>query len=105
MHQSGLFIQNSCFETFGLAPLEALACGCDLLLSDKIGARFILKGLEDGDLIHDYSDRDEIADKIMRLMQQGNHERLQQSIDKESTSWEARTMQLVELLQKIKEKY
>lgn len=105
LHQSGLFIQNSCFETFGLAPLEALACGCDLLLSDKIGARFILKGLEDGDLIHDYSDRDEIADKIMRLMQQGNHERLQQSIDKESTSWEARTMQLVELLQKIKEKY
>lgn len=104
LHQSRLFIQNSCFETFGLAPLEALACGCDLLLSDKIGARFIIKGLKEEDLIHDYSNRDEIADKIKSILQHGNQERLQASIDKESTSWEARTTQLLELLHKAKEK-
>ncbi len=105
LYQSRLFIQNSCFETFGLAPIEALACGCDLLLSDRIGARFVLKGLQDEDLIHDYSNADEIAEKIQNRLQCGNHERLQSSIHKESTSWEARTRQLQELLLKIKERY
>ncbi len=105
LYRSKLFIQNSCFETFGLAPLEALACGCDLLVSDKIGARFILKGLKSEDVIHDYSNPDEIADKIKNILQQGNHERLQSSIHKESTSWEARTQQLSELLLRVKESY
>ncbi|MDO5573190.1 MAG: glycosyltransferase family 4 protein [bacterium] len=104
LYQSKLYIQNSCFETFGLAPLEAFACGCDLLLSSQIGARFIFKNLSDDDIIFDYSDPEEIAEKIKSVLQQGNNERLQTGIDKESTSWEARTKQLLELLQRVKEK-
>lgn len=105
LHSSKLYIQNSCFETFGLAPLEACVCGCDLLLSDRIGARFIFKSLTKQDVIYDYSNPEEIAGKIKSVLQQGNHERLQAGIDKESTSWEARTVQLLGLLHEVKEKY
>lgn len=104
LHASKLFIQNSSFETFGLAPLEALACGCDLLLSDCIGAIEVFSEVKEEDLIQDYSNSEEIAEKIEHLMKRGNHERLGQSIDKESTSWESRTKQLLEKLEQIKEK-
>lgn len=104
LHSSGLYIQNSCFETFGLAPLEALACGCNLLLSNQIGAIEVFSEVWEDDLIEDYSNSEEIAKKIERLMKRGNHERLEQSIDKESTSWESRTKQLLGKLEQIKER-
>ncbi len=104
LYSSRLFIQNSCFETFGLASLEALVCGCDLLLSDKIGAIETFTKAEEEDLIRDYSNSEEIAEKIEHLMKRGNHERLGQCIDKESTSWESRTKQLLKKLEHIIEK-
>jgi glycosyltransferase involved in cell wall biosynthesis len=104
LHASRLYIQNSSFETFGLAPLEALACGCDLLISNEVGAKEVFREMKDEDIIKDYSDSDEIAEKIINLQQRGNHARLLKNLDKESTSWEARTILLLTKLDQIREK-
>lgn len=102
LHSSALFIQNSCFETFGLAPLEALLCGASILLSKQVGALELFPGIQETDVIQNYADTEEIAVKIDYLLQHANAKRLINEIDKESTSWEARTCQLVKKLEQIK---
>ena len=99
-----LFIQNSCFETFGLAPLEALFSGCDILLSSVCGALSIFDRVNETDIINDTEDIDEIATKITYLIQNSNNSRLMQSIDKESASWKARSGQLQTILKNLIEK-
>ena len=101
LRSSQLFVQNSCFETFGLAPLEALMCGCSVLLSKHVGALALFNSVEDADVIENYEDAEEIAVKIDGLLRHGNAERLMTKIDKESASWEARTCQLQKKLAKL----
>lgn len=101
---SELFIQNSCFETFGLAPLEALKAGTSLLLSTEIGATELIPGLQDGDLIRDTHDPEEIAGKIKALLENGNHDRLLSSIDTEYVSWNRRCDLLIRKLQELAKK-
>ena len=102
LYSSALFIQNSCFETFGLAPLEALLCGTSILLSKQVGALELFSHTERTDIIDDYADAEEIAAKIEYLLQHENAKRLLNEIDKESTSWEARTCQLIKKLEQIR---
>ena len=96
--KAALFIQNSCFETFGLAPMEALVHGCSILVSKEVGALELFDGLEDTDIIRNWFDAAEIAYKAEKLLLKGNAGRLITKFDKESSSWEARTMQLWENL-------
>lgn len=103
-HTSRLFIQNSCFETFGLAPLEALLSGCDILLSKEIGAISIFREMISSDIVDNYDDPEEIAQKIEYLLEHENHSRLLVELDKESTSWEARAQELQTILNQLKEK-
>lgn len=98
---AGLFIQNSCFETFGLAPLEALACGCDILLSRAVGLIPLFHTIRQEDIIEDWQDGEEIGKKILHVLEHGNHDRLMEGIDKESVAWETRTRQLLERLHRI----
>lgn len=98
-HRNRLFIQNSCFETFGLAPLEALLCETDILVSDKCGALSVIKNYQAGDIITDTEDIDEIASKIEAVLKNENHTRLLVELDKESTSWEKRSSQLMEIME------
>ncbi len=98
---SALFVQNSCFETFGLAPVEALERGASVLLSTKIGALEILHDVQEQDLIRDEKDPEEIAEKIKNLLQQGNRDRLYTSIDTESASWDKRCSLLMKKLQEL----
>ena len=79
---SYLYIQNSCFETFGLAVIEALISNCNLLISNNIGAIGVIDTIESGDLIYDTADVDEIAGKIERIMHSGNVKRLQDGLDR-----------------------
>lgn len=101
---SGIFIQNSCFETFGLAPLEALLCGCDIMMSKNVGALSVFSCVQQEDVIADCENPQEIADKIEILLKKENHTRLLVELDKESTSWEARASELQTILSRIKEK-
>lgn len=68
MCESDLYIQNSYFETFGLAVMEALECGCNLLLSKNIGAISILDNLSDDDIIYDNDSLEEIIKKINKKL-------------------------------------
>ena len=101
--QAAVFVQNSCFETFGLAPMEALMNGCSILLSKEIGALELLGNVEDGDVIRNWYDETEIASKIEKLLEKGNAYRLIKAFDKESASWEARTTQLWKKLITLRE--
>ncbi len=92
--EAALFVQNSCFETFGLAPMEALVNGCSVLMSKETGALELFRGLEDGDIINNWYDEEEIAYKMEKLLEKGNAARLAASFDKESSSWEERTKEL-----------
>ena len=96
-----LFIQNSRFETFGLAPLEALLSQTEILISAKCGALSVIKKYEDSDIIKDTEDTDEIAEKIKNLFRQENHVRLLCELDKESTSWQARVRQLLKIMKSL----
>lgn len=101
LKKSKIFIQNSCFETFGLAPMEALMMGCDVLMSERVGAIELFDSTNEEDIIHSYDDVNEIKDKIIGMLNGHNCDRLIESINKESASWEERTMQLKKKLQTL----
>jgi len=99
--ECGIFIQNSCFETFGLAPVEALCAGMSVLCSKVCGVLDLFKSADSSDIIDDYSDADEIAKKIKNVMVNPNREKLLADIDFDTMSWEARTKELLEKLNQI----
>ena len=80
--ESHIYIQNSSFETFGLAVIEALACNCNLLISNQVGAMDVINTIDSQDLIYNVEDIDEIAIKIEYLLMKGNHEKLQQGLNR-----------------------
>lgn len=99
--QSGLFIQNSIVESFGLAVIEAIACGCDILAGEKTGATDIIGDLRNEDMIHDYADISEIKRKIGHVLKHPNNSRLINSIDKEKTSWQCTATKMIEYAKTI----
>ena len=100
-HKAALFVQNSCFETFGLAPVEALACGCPILCSKEVGALSILKDVRDTDIIERFDDPCEIASKIRFNVENSNSKRLSADLEWESNSWKVRSNALVSKLSKL----
>lgn len=72
MQQSDLYIQNSYFETFGLAIIEAISQNCDILISGNVGVLSILKELEKENIIQNNTDIDEIQEKIQYLYENPN---------------------------------
>ena len=101
---SSLYIQNSYFETFGLCVVEALSMGCNLLVSQNVGALSILNQIEATDVINNPEDIDEIGEKIIYNLTHSNHERLLASIEKDKTSWEATNQKLNEIIGELKYK-
>ncbi len=93
-----LFIQNSIFETFGLAPVEALLSGCDIIMSGFCGVKEIFRDLENGDIINDPDDVKEIAEKISAVLKNGNNERLSAALDIRETGWDKRAEELCRIL-------
>ena len=99
--KAALFVQNSCFETFGLAPLEALMSGCPVLCTKEAGALETIKGVTDDDVIDKYDDPSELASKIKHLLENPNAERLKAGIDLESYSWISRSRVLAAKLSEL----
>lgn len=100
--ECGIFIQNSCFETFGLAPVEALCAGMSVLCSRVCGVLDLFRSADEHDVISDYSNTEEIARKIKYIMANPNREKLLSDIDFNTMSWEARTEQLMQKLEALK---
>lgn len=95
-----LFVQNSIFEPFGLACVEAISHGCDILLSKYVGCGSIIKTQEQ-DIINNPYDIAEIAYKIKEILKKKNSNRLLNSIDKESTSCETSAKRLLDYVKHI----
>ena len=102
LRKAKVFVQNSCFETFGLAPIEAALCGCHVLLSRHVGALSLFEDLPPGNIINDYSDAKEIADKLKGLLElEGGDKKYIDNLDWERYSWKNRSIELIEKLEKL----
>ena len=99
--KAALFVQNSSFETFGLAPVEALSCGCSVLCSKEVGALELIDNLQNTDIIENYDDVDEIAEKIRFNLNTPNASRLIEGLKQESDSWKERSRALESKLLKL----
>lgn len=89
-----LFVQNSIFDSFAMAPLEALLCGCSILCSKNVGALSLFRTIEASDCVEDCFDAEEIKEKIAYLLRYPNHERLLDSLDRRETSFAHRAEEL-----------
>lgn len=67
MGKSYIYVQNSTFDTFGIAVIEAALKECRLLLSDAIGAKEILEGYYS---IKDSNDIINIANSLKEILQE-----------------------------------
>jgi len=83
---TNLFVLNSLLESFSIAALEALACGCSLLVAENAGVVDLL-ALEETDIIHDPMDLEEVRSKIEYLLDHPNYERLRRQFDPEQWSF------------------
>jgi len=94
--ESYLYVQNSTFETFGLALIEALVSKCNLLVSNRVGAIGVIKTISDEDLIFNQNNIEEIANKIENVMTCENADRLYSGISSEEIDFEKAAKSLVE---------
>ena len=99
--KAALFVQNSCFETFGLAPVEAISTGCPVLVSKHVGALCLFDNYESFDIIENCEDPYEIAGKIKYLLENPNASRLEEGIKWESNTWKTRSQTLSEKLSQL----
>lgn len=96
-----LFIQNSRIESFGLAVVEAIIGGCDVLLSKNVGAIDIIPDIQPMDIINDFTDINEIQEKIAYLLEHPNNHRIIHSINRENTSLKKAAERLLEFAEKV----
>lgn len=80
-----LYVVNSIVESFGLVVGDALNCNCSLLMSDGVGAASIMETSEH-DIVENCENVDEVAQKILYLLEHENSNRLYNSIDKDAVS-------------------
>lgn len=102
--KASVFIQNSCFETFGLAPVEAVASGCSVLLSQEVGALELFKSVTPSDIIERYDNPKEIADKIENLIREPNADRMLSDFRWELDSWSQRSANLEQKARELLER-
>lgn len=75
-----VFVVNSTVESFSIALMEALCCGCNILASSEVGALGLLT-VEPSDVINDVNDAEEIRTKIQYLLDHPNHDRICAKLD------------------------
>ena len=98
MKSCNLYIQNSEFETFGLSVIEALLSGCSILISKNVGAKDILKNINDDSIIFDTRDTKEIANKILKIINKPNNAYLLKTIEFEKYTKNIQLKRLVNLI-------
>lgn len=86
LKKSEIFIINSIFEPFSLSVMEALNCGCSILVSSYVGISDLLD-LEDSDIIYDPMNKEEIQKKIEYLLENPNCSRILSGVDYNSLSY------------------
>lgn len=72
MKRSKLYIQNSLFETFGLAIIEAIRCGCEVIASRCIGSIEVIDNLPSMCVLNNPNDIEEVMAKINSVVKNKN---------------------------------
>lgn len=98
---SRLFIQNSRIESFGLAVVEAIIGGCDVLLSKNVGAIDVISSIQPRDIINDFEDIEEIKEKVCYILDHPNNNRIIHGIDREKTSLRKAAERLLEIAERV----
>lgn len=79
LSETEVFVLNSSVESFGMSALEALACGCSLLVSRFAGVTDLLE-LEPEDVIWDPMDTEALKNKLSHLRKHPNNVRLRRQL-------------------------
>lgn len=103
MAETELFVLNSVFESFSISTIEALLCGCSVLVSEIAGVTDLLE-LKECDIIHDPMDADEIGRKMEYLLKNPNNERIVSKLDLEAYSYEKTVERLAKLCAELIQK-
>ena len=82
--------------------IEALREGCDILVSQNVGALSIINSMEAQDIINDCMDVNEVVEKILYLSRHGNNERLLISIDKDAISMKMSADRLYDMVAELR---
>lgn len=100
MQLSDVYIQNSYFETFGIAILESVILGCDVLISQYVGAIDIFEDINSSDIIYDVDNSTEIAQKILHLIDNPNNRRIEQNINYDAIDLKKNVYKMIQLISK-----
>ena len=100
MARCPVYIQNSAFDTFALAPIEALYEGASILLSKYVGCKDLFNDLRETDIISDPENEEEIASDIDYVMQHANHQRLLSGMRGSCATVQAMAQRLAEIFDK-----
>ena len=99
MENADVYIQNSLYETFGLAVIEALDAGCSLLLSNKMGCVELFENLNPNDVIYNSDDVNEIKEKLQAVLLKENNTRLRKAFRYDLISSENVSERLIQILE------
>lgn len=104
LRAADVFVVNSVVESFNIAVMEALSCGCSVLVSNHVGAAGLLD-LTENDIIFNVEDENEIAEKISYLLQYPNNRRICEKLDWNELSYEKAVARLEEICRKLGNSY
>lgn len=96
MKNANLYIQNSSNETFGLAIIESISEGCDILISKNIGMLSIMNEVDNKYIIQDVNSIQEIKEKITYVMNNSNNEKFYKQIFLKENSYEESAKKLID---------
>lgn len=88
MEKSNIFVQISEYEPFGLAPLEALMCKCNLILSNKIGMLSIFEKIPKYS-VWDLKSIEDLKELIQIRLTQDNYHEFLKNLNFKSLSWDS----------------
>lgn len=100
LRKASVYIVNSRLESFNISVMEALSCGCSILMSTHVGASEILD-LTENDMIFDVDDENEIANKIQYLLEHPNHKRIYSKLDWNQHSPEKAVRRLEQICEEL----
>ncbi|MFN4245433.1 MAG: glycosyltransferase family 4 protein [Brevinematia bacterium] len=100
-NESEVFVFPSLYEGFGLPVLEAMACGCPVIASNRASLPEVCG---DAAIIFNPDDPDELSEKIFQLVQNDN---VKETLRKKGFeriklfSWESIAKQYIDLIKKV----
>lgn len=74
-----LYVMLSRFDTFGMVVLEAMAAGLPVMVSSHVGAKDLVVQNENGFVVDDPSDHDNVVSRLQALMDENNRRRMSDS--------------------------